>query len=178
MLDPNTLRTRLRYESDTGRLFWKERPPTDFATARAYSTHIGRDAGREAFTATNAGGYRVGSIDNKLYRAHRVIWALVHGEWPKGDVDHINGDRADNRLFNLREATRSQNLANARTRRAGPKGAFKKDGRWFAQIQVSGQRYFRGPFMTELEAGQEYLKMARTFQGDYARSDGVMTANG
>lgn len=68
-------------------------------------------------------GYVVISIKTKLYRAHRLAWFYCHGRWPNGDVDHINGNRSDNRIENLRESSRSENLCNSRVRKDNTSGA-------------------------------------------------------
>ena len=67
---------------------------------------------KEAFTSLNNGGYLEGKILGKYYKAHRVIWLWMTGEWPKEQVDHINHDRTDNRWCNLREASRLENYRN------------------------------------------------------------------
>lgn len=149
---PERLRQLLRYEPETGKLFWRERPRDTFATERAFKTWNARFAGREAFTAENY-GYRVGNVDYKLCAAHRVIWAIVHGYWPDEDLDHINCDRADNRLYNLREATRSENLCNrglSPQNTSGHKGVFfhQQSQKWRAHIKKDGSARHLGCFDT------------------------------
>src|SRR5262245_33505102 len=61
-------------------------------------------------------GYREIRIDWQRYLAHRLAWLHVHGSWPAGDIDHVNGNPSDNRIVNLRLATRTQNNANSRRR--------------------------------------------------------------
>jgi hypothetical protein len=71
-----------------------------------------RSAGKEALTATGSHGYRCGPVLSNLLLAHRVIWALQTGEWPQQHIDHINGDKQDNRWENLRCVSRRSNMRN------------------------------------------------------------------
>src|SRR3546814_20461158 len=113
-------RRLLRYEPDTGKLFWRSRSPEFFrATKARTSEHACRNwnahyAGKEAFTCLSPSGYRQGAILNNSLQAHRVIWAIVFGESPVAQIDHINGDRSDNRLKNLRAVSIQQNRRNMR----------------------------------------------------------------
>jgi hypothetical protein len=108
------LRKLLRYEPETGKLFWLERSRELFQTDRSHATWNSRYANGEAFTNTIPGGYRTGTIHNRSYRAHIVAWAIATGEWPSSEIDHLNGVRDDNRLHNLRLATSGQNKRNCR----------------------------------------------------------------
>lgn len=92
---PHELRQLLRYEHETGKLFWRERPTATKQWNERY-------AGKEAFTASSQGGNRIGSIHGRLYRASRVIWAMVHGEWPKGSVLRRDKNVSDNKVSNLK----------------------------------------------------------------------------
>jgi hypothetical protein len=83
---PDVLRQLIRYEPETGRLFWKER----VAENRHGKTWNARHAGKEAFIQANAGGYKSGAIFDIRVSAHRVGWAMFTGEWPAGDIDNIN----------------------------------------------------------------------------------------
>src|SRR5882672_1593552 len=89
----------LRYEASTGRLFWIRKP--------SRRVNVGATAGRIADD-----GYIVVGWNFEIYKAHRLIWMMVHGRSPLNQIDHRDGDRANNRLCNLREATPSQNVAN------------------------------------------------------------------
>ncbi len=132
-----TLRQLLRYEAETGRLFW-----------------LARDrnlSGLEAGGIASPDGYRRVRINGQMCLAHRVIMAMMHGEWPAAQVDHINGNRADNRLCNLRSvqrATNSRNKGRYRNNRSGCTGVHwcKLTSRWVAAIQKDGQRVPLGRF--------------------------------
>ena len=145
-LTPSDLKEILRYDPDTGKLFWLSKPGASAAWIAKYR-------GKEAFTADHGNGYRRGGISGKNYMAHRVIWALVHGHWPNGVIDHINGDRSDNRIANLRDVDVARNCQN-RTQAWGASSSvgvvfLKKTGKWVAQIQI-------GTFDTEEEAAEAY----------------------
>lgn len=145
----------LRYEPQTGRLFWKERSPELFAAGNTSKESVcktwnKRFAGKEAFTASNT-GYRYGAIFAQLYLAHRVIWLMVHKAWPEDQIDHINGDRADNRIKNLRAVTNRQNCKNQCARSDNSTGVtgvywFKRDSRWVSSITSDGKTVHLGYF--------------------------------
>lgn len=178
---PEVLRQLLRYEPDTGKLFWRERGPGWFDQGLRHTPGQkmrqwnSRYAGTEAFTSKDAHGYLVGAIFNVKYKSHRVAWAMVSGEWPTGDVDHINCDRSDNRLSNLRLATRAQNMQNrGATRRntTGLKGVCWDSGRkkWLAQIKINGRNTYLGRHDTPEQAHAAYLRAADLEHGEFARS--------
>lgn len=172
---PELLRQLLDYEPETGTLKWKTRTAGMFATKRAFSTWNSRFAGKEAFTAKDSmHGYRVGNVNYKLCMAHRVIWAIVHGEYPEYDVDHINGNRGDNRLINLRAATRSQNNCNSGTRKDNKSGyrgvSFHSQyGKWEARIYADKKKYPLGFFETAEEAAEAYRLASLRLHGEFSR---------
>jgi hypothetical protein len=124
-------------------------------------------------TGTNGAGYIQLTVDHQFYYGHRLAWWLHYGEWPPGEIDHINGNPSDNRIANLRIATRLQQTANARKRRAGPKGAFrfKRGPKWTAQIRHEGIKHHLGVFDDERSAHEAYCEAARRLKGEYARLD-------
>lgn len=130
------LRERLRYDPASGKLFWRRN-------------------GREAFTADNGRGYRCSVIDGKALKAHRVVFAIMTGRWPT-EIDHINGDRSDNRWANLREVDRQTNSTNRRIRidnTSGRVGIRRRSdtGKWTAFIGGQKRRHL-GQFDTEEQA--------------------------
>jgi hypothetical protein len=111
-------------------------------------------------------------IDRKHYRAHRLAWFWMTGEWPPGEIDHENRDPLDNKWKNLRLATRAQNAANMSGKRPshGLKGAYKskRSGRWFSQISIDCKSVFLGRFDTAQEAHEAYMTAARKHFAGFA----------
>ena len=119
-----------------------------------------------------AHGYINIGIDGQKFRAHRLAWILMTGAWPDLCIDHINGDRADNRWENLRLATSSQNQQNRHTRkdsRVGLKGVTEFRDRWKAQIKIGGRQTHLGMFESKEDAHLAYQKAALRCFGEYAR---------
>lgn len=149
--DIDYLRQRLRYEPDTGKLYWRD-------CASMPARWLSRWAGTEAFTAGDNNGYRQGCVDNKLYRAHRVIWALHYGAWPSGHIDHIDHDTSNNRISNLRIVSRAENNRNASMRRdnkSGVTGVYEEPRgtkRWRAYARFNNELKCLGLFFTKEEA--------------------------
>jgi hypothetical protein len=111
-------------------------------------------------------GYLVVSADKAYYKAHRVIWLMQTGAWPIGDVDHVNGDPADNRIANLRDVSHAANTQNRRAPQAGNKAGLlgvtsEADGRFRAVLQVNGKKLRLGRFKTPEAAQQAYLAAKR-----------------
>lgn len=180
---PEMVRQLLAYEPDTGKLYWRERPVSRFEARGRYPREHGakvwnaRWAGREAFTATAKEGYKVGAIDFCTMRAHRVIWALVHGAWPPEQVDHINGDRSDNRLANLRLVSDQQNKMNAKRRADNPSGVtgvywWPQSRKWRVQIRARGSRRHVGMFDTfeQAVAARKLAEVEMGFHENHGRS--------
>lgn len=129
--------------------------------------------GTEVGSVNKKSGYVYVHAERKHMLAHRVAWRVFYGVWPKDQLDHINGDRGDNRIANLREATRSQNMANSAGRRSGLKGIIiqRKPGlkkKFGAALRKDGKNYFFGNYETEEEAHAAYVKAARELFGEFA----------
>lgn len=112
-------------------------------------------------------GYLYISIDGTRYLAHRLAWLYVHGEWPAGQIDHMNGDRIDNRLANLRvvsNAINQQNVRRARVdnRSSGVLGVSRLRGKWRARIWLDGRERHLGVFDWMSDAHAAYLKAKRS----------------
>lgn len=158
MIAPDLLRELLRYEPETGKLFWLSRSPDVFLDKKQSAQGIAnrwnsQNAGKQAFTATDADGYHHGSILGFYVRAHRVALAIFYGEWPTDQVDHINGNKSDNRISNLRVVTNQQNGRNQRLNAKNTSGTigvrwdrnFKK---WEAKIGVNGRTVHLGKYVS------------------------------
>lgn len=130
------LRQRLRYEPETGKLYWRD----DQSMPSHWRT---RYAETEAFTTDNGKGYKIGRINNKAFQAHRVAWALHHGRWPNDVIDHLNHDPSDNRMVNLRETSFAENMRNQVKRKNNTSGVvgvywYPRYQKWMASIKVNG----------------------------------------
>lgn len=150
---PDLLRQLFKYDPETGALTWRERPREMFQESFHWKRWNTRYAGRAASSAIR--GYLRVTVGGKSRRAHRVIWALVHGAWPEGEIDHINGVRSDNRLVNLREVSRVINARNVslNARNAsGVTGVYRQGERWRAFIGIGGSNVSLGSFVTFAEA--------------------------
>lgn len=178
--DPELLRKLLRYDPETGKLYWRERPAHMFCDsgrggrfANAERWNL-RWAGQEAFTTVSPRGYLMGTIFYIRLGAHRVAWAIATGHWPEYQIDHINGRESDNRLCNLRCATPSQNSMNRRLHRnnsSGQKGVdwCNKKRRWRARICANGTRLNLGYFRT-IEAAQiAYREASKRLHKEFRR---------
>lgn len=118
-------------------------------------------------------GYRTVTLDGKQYRQHRLVWLYVHGVWPN-IIDHADGDKTNNRLGNLRNATFAENIRNQKKSKAntsGHKGVSfcKWTGKWSAEIRVNRTRHRLGRFDNILDARDAYVVAAKLHHKDYAR---------
>lgn len=156
-LTASDLRERVSYDPAAGLMTWRK-----CSNARRIGSEIG---------TISPSGYRVAMIGRRLFQVHRLAWLYVHGVWPDGEIDHVNRKRADNRLCNLRVATRVQNIANRAAQNGREmKGITFTRGRWQAQIRKNGRNIYLGLYDTAEEAHSVYFDAARRLYGDYARA--------
>lgn len=153
------LRQRFRYDADTGQV-------------------INRTSGISVHDKDRHGYVRVRLKMKGLkreYAAHRVGWFLHHGAWPSGNIDHVNGDRTDNRIANLRIACKVKNAANSgpyKNNKSGYRGVIQSRwGKFTAAIQAHGVERWLGSFETAEEAARAYDAAARAAHGEFARTN-------
>jgi hypothetical protein len=119
--------------------------------------------------------YKQVRINGSMHRVHRIIWLWVYGEIPKGMViDHVNGDKHDNRLANLRLASRKQNNQNRVPTRRGYKGISKRRGKWAAYISEDNRTVCIGVYNTPEEAARAYDEEAVKRFGQFAKTNAVL----
>lgn len=154
MIDATTLRSVLDYNPITGVFVWKVR-----SSARTYPGDVAGCKDKE--------GYRVIKFQRRVYFAHRLAWLYVYGEWPKAKTDHINGDKADNRIDNLRDVTQSQNMQNQyramKNSRTGYLGVCTTEyaNKFDAVININGKQVRLGRFDSPEKAHEVYMQHKR-----------------
>lgn len=161
MITHTELTKILRYDPVTGHLFWNYPRPR---------IKVGDQAGYK-----HRKGYINLEINGKHYTAHRLVWFYVTKEHPPKIIDHINGDKSDNRFENLRPATNGQNRANSKsTNIHGLKGVrflswMKKGGKcWQAQITHNKKVHYLGCYHSKEEAHNAYCETAKRLHGEFA----------
>lgn len=149
------LRRLVSLDAETGRLYWRRRSEPDFCgaknPARACNTWNSRFAGKEAFCTLSGNGYLHGALHDRKVCAHRIVFALHHGRWPEYTIDHINGDRMDNRPINLRDVVHAENMRNQPISKASSTGVIgvsldSSRKKFEAYITVSGRKKYLGRF--------------------------------
>ena len=158
--DISELKKNFCFDPETGVI-------TRLVTAKAFK------AGDRAGSLTSH-GYLMLKFHETRCLAHRAAFAMHYGRWPTGQVDHINGDRSDNRICNLREVSNSQNQMNAglnSRNTSGRKGIWwsKDESRWRAHIIVDKKKLYLGSYKTPDEAAHAYNKAAVHLHGEFAR---------
>ena len=156
------VRELLDYDAETGAFRWKPRRGLSYS-----NSWNGQYAGRPAGSMDSA-GYQLIKIHARLYKAHRVAWLFVYGEWPEMEIDHIDCDRANNAIANLRVVTSRQNQLNrpSKISKSGFRGVWRHNKRWRSRICARGRIIDLGLFDTPEEARAAYEAAAVAHHGD------------
>lgn len=161
-LTQEELRRVLGYDPTTGIFRW--------LVALGRRVKVGAQAG-----GISSVGYIVIRVHKQIYQAHRLAFLYVTGRWPSDDMDHVNGDRKDNRFANLREATRGENCMN-RARPSNNKSGFKgvcfrrSNNKWAAQIGTKNRMIHLGYFTSPGAAAAAYDQAANKHHGQFKRA--------
>lgn len=158
------LLSQLDYDRATGKLTWKV-------------TKGRKIAGQEAGWLDNL-GYRFTRFGGVLYGNHRVIVFLETGEWPAGDVDHIDGNPSNNAITNLRVCSHAENQRNMKKHKdntSGFKGVYwnKQCEKWMAKVVVDGKQKYLGLYADKIAAAKAYDAAAANIHGEFAKLNGV-----
>jgi len=177
-LTQKVLKELLHYNPDTGVFTWKARGEKWLKSKYAIKTWNTRFAGKETIGSDGVGYARI-RVLGADYGAHRLAWLYATSKMPKGQIDHINRNRKDNRIANLRQSTCTQNHANANifsNNTTGFKGvrANKKTSGWCAYITSKGISYYLGRYSSKIEAAKAYDKKAIELHGEYAATNEML----
>lgn len=167
-LKPEEMRRRYYYDVMSGKIYHKFREDKPDWWNKRF-------AGKMTLDSLSTFGYRQGLIDRNSCSAHRAAWCIHYGEWPSAEVDHIDGDRENNRIENLRMASRRENLQNRRkfkTNKSGYKGVsyVGTTGRWVAYIYHNRVRIHLGYHNCVTAAAVAYIKASVKYHGNFRRA--------
>jgi hypothetical protein len=159
-MDQAYIRSQLSYDPETGKFVW---------IAKRRGVQTGAEAGR-----INSHGYHEIGLMGRLWGAHRLAFLWMDGALPEGYVDHISGNRSDNRWSNLRECTQSQNMANVGLQADNTSGVSgvtwdKSRNMWRAQIRLNGKKKNLGRFADITEAAAVVKAAAVEQWGEFSR---------
>lgn len=159
MLTQSELKKQLSYDAETGEFAW---------AISKQKVRAGAIAGKR-----KPSGYIEIKINLVSYQAHRLAWLYMHAEWPPFQIDHRNGIRSDNRIVNLRLATRAENARNApagKNSSTGLKGISPAGKKFRAQMKIGDRKLHLGYFLTKEEAAKAYSDAAQKLHGEFAFS--------
>lgn len=158
-LTPSWLREHMHYDPNTGHFMWIKP-----GQGRTVGKRIGSRLWSKGLT------YLSMRVNGDIHFAHRLAWFYHYGEWPSGIIDHIDGDRANNAIGNLRIATHAQNAARRPTNRgiAPSRGVFPHGVGYVARIHSGGKRHYLGYFSTAEQAKVAYETAAKKIHGEFA----------
>jgi len=153
MTEQQAMQELLRYDEKTGEFWW-----TNNAAKKV--------AGKIA-NAKDKHGYICLKVNGKMYKAHRLAWYFVYGSFPEKNIDHINGNKSDNRICNLRMASLTLNMQNIRKAKSnsstGLLGISKNGSGWRAEIRIDGKKRNLGTYKNKETAHSIYVEAKRKF---------------
>lgn len=167
--DPDYIRSNMHYDAETGILTWTTRKQ-----GRVVGKPIGQyDKDGYLILVRSENGHKSGK--KKRYCVHRIAWIWVHGKEPVDQIDHINGNKSDNRLCNLREANTAENMRNVGKQShntSGWKGVswHKLRSKWRADIKVNQKQIALGLFDCPASASFAYQIAADKYHGEFSRA--------
>jgi hypothetical protein len=158
MIEHSALKELLDYNQETGNFVWKVDHGIKFKAGEA--------------AGYVAQGYARIYIKRKPYQAHRLAWLYVYGEWPKGEIDHINRNKADNRIANLRDVTHSQNMINKDPKSNNTTGHpgvqyDRQRNKYRAVVAREGRKYCGGRHPTIEAAIAARKRLVKEIWGDF-----------
>lgn len=148
--DPEYVASRVGYDPESGDLWWMDYPEGGARWAN-------QCAGKPAFKCNGPKGYLIGNLDGYTISAHRVAWAIYYGKWPDGQIDHIDGNKGNNGIANLRDVSPRENCRNLPigwNNKSGVTGVYlvKSSGKWCACITIDRKSRRIGMFASKEEA--------------------------
>lgn len=165
----DTVRELLHYDAASGEFMWRTRDvrwftPNSRRTAESECVRWNKSFSGSSAGSLNGRGYVQIGLLGRRYYAHRIAWLYVTGEWPKDDIDHLNGDKTDNRFVNFRSVVDADNCKNRGIRadnKSGFTGVFRQNNKWKAQIRIGGKSVHLGYFQTPEAAHSAYVEASK-----------------
>lgn len=179
MISAKYLQECLIFDACNGAFTWRQRPVAHFKDGAKSAKHQAaiwnaRFAGAPAFATPGNHGYLTSTLSGKRLLAHRVAWAIYYGNWPIGEIDHVNGIKTDNRIDNLRDVPRAINAKNLSVRSGASRGVYWYDrtARWVAKIQHKGRQRHLGYYANKEDAlrARAAAEIAHGFHTNHGRA--------